>query len=114
MNKEIICVFQDCPLCGDKGKKLKKLIIDKKLNVRKISFASPEGKELCYKAVVEHKIGTMPFFTDGNKFSTKIVILSRPCCFPLNLINDIIHPLPMDGLSVTVPPLSINGASFIW
>ena len=72
MSKEIICVFQDCPLCGDRGKKLKKLIIDKKLHVRKISFASPEGKELCYKAVVEHKIGTMPFFTDGNKFSTKI------------------------------------------
>lgn len=72
MNKEIICVFQDCPLCGDKGKKLKKFIIDKKLNVRKVSFASPEGKELCYKAVVEQGIKTMPFFTDGNKFTATL------------------------------------------
>jgi len=79
MDKEIICVFQDCPLCGDKGKKLKKFILDKKFNVRKISFASPEGKELCYKAVVEQGIKTMPFFTDGKKFTTSIEeLLKKP------------------------------------
>ena len=72
MNKEIICVYQDCPLCGDKGKKLKKLIFDKKLNVRKVSFASEEGKDLIHKAVFEYKIGILPFYTDGKKFSTKI------------------------------------------
>lgn len=72
MDKEIICVYQDCPLCGDKGKKLKKLIFDKKLNVRKVSFASPEGKELCYKAVFENGIKIMPFFTDGKKFVANI------------------------------------------
>lgn len=72
MNKEIICVYQDCPLCGDKGKKLKKLIIDKNLSVKKVSFASEEGKDLCHKAVFEHKIQTMPFYTDGKKFSTDI------------------------------------------
>lgn len=78
-NKEIICVYQDCPLCGDRGKKLKKLIFDKKLNVRKVSFASPEGKELCHKAVFEHKIGIMPFFTDGKKFVVNIEdLLKRP------------------------------------
>ena len=71
-NKEILCVYQDCPMCGDRGKKLKKLIFDKKLNVRKISFASDEGKDLCYKAVFEHKIGTMPFFTDGEVFTNNI------------------------------------------
>ncbi len=67
-SKEILCVYQDCPMCGDKGKKLKKLIFDKKLNVRKVSFASDEGKKLCHDAVFEHGIGKMPFFTDGEKF----------------------------------------------
>lgn len=72
MGKEIICVYQDCPMCGDRGKKLKKLIFDKNLNVRKVSFASDEGKDLCYKALAEHQIGTMLFFTDGEKFSNNI------------------------------------------
>lgn len=72
MPKEILCVYQDCPLCGDKGKKLKKLIFDKQLNIRKVSFASPEGKELCYKAVFEEGIKTMPFFTDGETFATTL------------------------------------------
>lgn len=72
MNKEIICVYQDCPLCGDKGKKLKKIIFDKNLNVKKISFASNEGKELCHEAVFKHKICKMPFYTDGKIFSNNI------------------------------------------
>lgn len=72
MAKKIICVYQDCPLCGDRGKKLKQLIIDKKLNVRKVSFASPEGKDLIHEAVFNQGIGSMPFFTDGTKFSTSI------------------------------------------
>lgn len=59
-------------MCGDRGKKLKKLIFDKKLNVRKVSFASEEGKELCSKAVFDHKISTMPFYTDGKKYSTNL------------------------------------------
>lgn len=72
MAKEIICVYQDCPMCGDRGKELKKIILDKKLNVRKVSFASPEGKDLIHEAVFNQGIGTMPFFTDGTKFSTSI------------------------------------------
>ena len=72
MANEIICVYQDCPLCGDKGKELKKLIFIKKLNVRKVSFASEEGKELVHEAVFKHKIGSMPFFTDGKKFSNDL------------------------------------------
>ena len=78
MSKEIICVYQDCAMCGDKGKKLKAIIKEKKLNVRKVSFASPEGRELIYTALTVHKIGRMPFFTDGERFS--------------NDINDIIKP----------------------
>ena len=72
MAKEYICVYQDCPLCGDKGRKLKKLIFDKQLQVRKVSFASPEGKELCYEAVFIHGIKKMPFFTDGSNYATNL------------------------------------------
>lgn len=72
MANEIICVYQDCPLCGDKGKALKKLVFKENLNIRKVSFASEEGKELIHKALFEHKIGTMPFFTDGKKFSNNL------------------------------------------
>ena len=79
MSKEILCVYQDCPMCGDKGKKLKKIIVDKKLNFRKVSFASPEGKELCHKAVFEHDIKTMPFFTDGEKYCATIEeLIAKP------------------------------------
>lgn len=69
MGKEIVCVYQDCILCGDRGKKLKKIAIDANLNVRKVSFASEEGKNLIHDAVFNHGIGSMPFFTDGEKFS---------------------------------------------
>lgn len=72
MDNEIICVYQDCVMCGDRGKKLKKLIFDKDLNVRKVSFASDEGKNLIHEAVFKHKLGSMPFFTDGKKFSYKL------------------------------------------
>lgn len=72
MSKEIICVYQDCVMCGDRGKKLQKIVLDNKLNVRKVSFASDEGKNLIHEAVFKHKIGSMPFFTDGEKYSVKI------------------------------------------
>lgn len=72
MNKEIVCVFQDCYLCGDKGKRDLDLISAKKLKVRKVSFASPEGRELCNRAVFESGIQKMPFFYDGKKFAQKL------------------------------------------
>ena len=72
MGKEIIAVFQDCVLCGDKGRKKIAEFAAKGINVRKVGFTTPEGKELIHKAVFEHKIGSMPFFTDGKKFSVKI------------------------------------------
>lgn len=79
MGNKIVCVYQDCPMCGDKGKKLKKLIFEKGLNVRKVSFASPEGKELCHKAVFENGIKKMPFFTDGERFSNQLEgLLEKP------------------------------------
>lgn len=72
MAKEIICVYQDCVLCGDKGKKLKQFAENKNINIRKVSFASEEGKDLIHEAVFENGVKTMPFFTDGKKFSNDI------------------------------------------
>lgn len=65
---EIIAVYQDCMSCGEKGKKRKQLIADKGLNVRKVSFASEEGKGLIARAVFEYGIKRKPFFVHRGKF----------------------------------------------
>lgn len=72
MAKEIIAVYQDCVLCGDKGRKKTAEFASKGILIRKVGFTTDEGKELIHEAVFEHKIGSMPFFTDGEKFSTSI------------------------------------------
>lgn len=73
MAKEVVCVYQDCVMCGDRGRKLKQIIDDNGLDVRKVSFASDEGRELVHKAVFVHGIKTMPFYTDGSLYSTSIM-----------------------------------------
>lgn len=70
--KEIIAVYQDCVLCGDKGRKKIAECATKGVLIRKVGFTTPEGKDLIHKAVLEHKIGSMPFFTDGENFSTSL------------------------------------------
>lgn len=72
MPKEIIAVYQDCVLCGDKGRKKIAEFAKKGFNIRKVSFASEEGRELCNKAVFVHGIESMPFFTDGKTFSVSL------------------------------------------
>lgn len=71
-NKKITVVYQDCPLCGDRGKALKKVVAEKGVRLHKVSFASDEGRELINEAVFEKGIKTMPFFTDGKDFTTDI------------------------------------------
>lgn len=69
-NKEIICVYQDCWLCGRKGERRKKFVEEHGLRVRAVSFASPEGRDLCKNAIFYHGITKMPFYTDGkDKYS---------------------------------------------
>ncbi len=75
--KEIIAVFQDCVLCGVKGQKKIEEYAKKGVIIRKVGFTTPEGKDLIHEAVFNHKIGAMPFYTDGIKFSTKIDALSE-------------------------------------
>lgn len=72
MSKEVIAVYQDCVLCGDKGRKKIAEFAKRGILVRKVGFTTEEGKELIHKAVFEHGIGSMPFFTDGEKFSTSL------------------------------------------
>lgn len=72
MSKEIICVYQDCVMCGDRGKKLTAIALKHGANIRRVSFASEEGRSLVHTALFEHKIGYLPFFTDGVKFSRKL------------------------------------------
>lgn len=71
-NREIICVYQDCVMCGDRGKKLAGIANEHGARIRKVSFASDEGRSLIRVALYEHKIGRFPFFTDGERFVTKL------------------------------------------
>ena len=79
MHKKITVVYQDCPLCGDRGKKLKKIVAEKGIRLHKVSFASDEGRELIKVAVFEKGIKTMPFYYDGENFSATIdELLAKP------------------------------------
>jgi hypothetical protein len=49
--KEIIAVYQDCVLCGVKGKQKIEEYAEKGIAIRKVGFTTPEGQELCAKAV---------------------------------------------------------------
>jgi len=59
-------------MCGSRGKKLKKMAADNNITIRKVSFASEEGKELSHIAVFKKGIKKMPFFTDGDNYAEKI------------------------------------------
>lgn len=79
MSKEIIAVFQDCVFCGDKGRKKATELAKEGVIIRKVGFTTKEGKDLIHKAVFEHKIGSMPFFTDGERFSVSLdEIIEKP------------------------------------
>lgn len=79
MTKEVVCVYQDCPLCGNKGKVVIKIATEKGVGIRKVSFASDEGKDLIHEALSEHGIGTMPFYVMDGRFSTQIdEVLKEP------------------------------------
>ena len=81
MNK-IFLVYQDCALCGDRGR-VRKIEIqdafDKGYEVVKMPFTNPMAGELIHKALFEHKIEKMPFYTDGVRFTSTIAeIIAKP------------------------------------
>ena len=71
MSKEITVVYQDCVLCGVKGKQTIAEYAQKGITLRKVGFATEEGRELCFQAV-NLGIKGMPFYTDGKIFASSI------------------------------------------
>lgn len=72
MRKTVYLVYQDCAVCGARkewGEAQLKLADKLKFNIVKKPFYHKDSKELIRKAVFEKGIGSMPFFTDGEKFS---------------------------------------------
>lgn len=67
MAKEIILVYQDCPMCGsrkDWGEKQIAAAKAEDASIRKVSFVTEEGRKYCAEALAAGK-ASMPFFTDG-------------------------------------------------
>lgn len=78
-NQKITIVYQDCLLCGDRGKEIKKIVAAKGIRLHKVSFASDEGRELIRQAVFENGIKTMPFYYDGKRFASSLAeIIAKP------------------------------------
>lgn len=67
-------VYQDCPVCGNRktwGERTIAKALKSGQEIRKLSFASPEGAHLCKEAIYAG-MTRMPFITDGTKFSQDI------------------------------------------
>lgn len=72
---KIYLVYQDCPLCGarkDWGEKQVRSAVKNGFDFVKVSFATPLGRTLIQRAVFEHKIKALPFFTDGERFAVSV------------------------------------------
>lgn len=75
--KEIIVVYQDCPLCGARkewGEKTLKEALNARARVRKVSFATREGEKLIYEAILKGYT-RLPFVTDGEHFAYNVKTL---------------------------------------
>lgn len=83
MIKEIIAVYQDCVLCGVKGRQKIADLAAKGVNIRKVSFITEEGRELCAEAVSKG-IGSMPFYVCDGEYATNIkaLITKKPANRP--------------------------------
>lgn len=68
---EVSVVYQDCAMCGSKGRKVAQKYAEKGIIFRKVGFASPEGRDLCARAV-KQGIGTMPFYVHNGQFATTL------------------------------------------
>ena len=67
-------VYQDCVMCGSReewGEKTIEGANKIKEEVRKLSFASPEGEKLCREAIYAG-VTELPFITNGVIFSQNI------------------------------------------
>lgn len=72
MPRQITVVYQDCYLCGDRGRKRAAILAKKGVILRKVGFSTKEGSELIHEALFKHKIGTMPFYVEDNNYATSL------------------------------------------
>lgn len=75
MIKEIIAVYQDCVLCGTKGRQKIADYAAQGIQIRKVGFTTEEGKKLIHEAVFKHGIGYMPFYVLDGDFAESIEAL---------------------------------------
>lgn len=66
--KEVTVVYQDCALCGAKGRQTIAEYVKRGIELRKVSFISDEGRKLCAEAV-KRGIGSMPIYVCNGAFS---------------------------------------------
>lgn len=72
MHKIISLVYQDCPDCGSRKEwadDQHAIAAKNGFRIEKLSFVMPESKDLMLAAKNKFGIKSMPFFTDGKKFS---------------------------------------------
>lgn len=78
-NRHITVVFQDCYLCGDKGRAKAQILAKKGIILRKVGFSTAEGGDLIHEAVFKHQIRSMPFYVEGDKFAQTLEeLLEKP------------------------------------
>lgn len=69
--KQLIIVYQDCPVCGNRkewGEQTIGAAKNAKAHLRKVSFVTHEGEKLIAEAV-QNGITRLPFVTDGKIFA---------------------------------------------
>ena len=75
---EIVAVYQDCVLCGTKGRQKIAEYAENGIQIRKVGFATEEGRELCATAI-RKGIGSMPFYVCEGEFATRIdALIAKP------------------------------------
>lgn len=83
MSKKIMLVYQDCPLCGARegwGEEQTKIADDFGFEIVNTPHSQTGVKDLIWNAC---KAGmTLPFFTDGKKFSKNLRDFKEPDYLP--------------------------------
>ena len=68
-SRHITVVFQDCYLCGSKGRAKAQILAKQGIILRKVGFSTAEGSDLIHEAVFRHKIKNMPFYVENDVFA---------------------------------------------
>jgi len=77
--REIVVVYQDCVLCGVKGRAKIAEMAQNGIHLRKVGFSTEEGKDLIREAVLYRGIKTMPFYVEGDKYTSSLKeLLAEP------------------------------------